>query len=112
MGHPGIKKTMELLQRNYCWLSLWQDITEYVRMCIPCQQMKVFPSQMSGLLNLLPLLKEPVSNQPSLVKMVTHLNKVSEDNEGEGTLTAFVNRGFNSEASNPITVLLIYMQND
>jgi hypothetical protein len=49
----------ELLWRNNHWLSLQQDIAEYVKMCIPCQQMKVLPSQASGLLNLLPLLKEP-----------------------------------------------------
>jgi hypothetical protein len=106
MGHPGIEKMVELLQRNYCWSSLWWDVTEYVRMCIPCQQMKVFLSQASGLLSPLPLPKEPweqvmadfivelpesqgydvilvaadchtVSNQPSLVKMATHPNKVS-----------------------------------
>jgi hypothetical protein len=59
VGHPGIKKTVELLWRNYHWLSLWQDITEYMRTCIPCQQMKVFSLQASGLLNLLPPLKEP-----------------------------------------------------
>jgi hypothetical protein len=59
VGHPGIKKTVELLQRNYHWPSLWQDVTEYVRMCIPCQQTKVFLSQASGLLNPLPPPKEP-----------------------------------------------------
>jgi hypothetical protein len=50
---------MELLWRNYHWPSLQQDVAEYVCMCISCQQMKVFPSQASGLLNLLPPLKEP-----------------------------------------------------
>jgi hypothetical protein len=50
---------MELLQRNYHWLSLWWDVAEYMRMCIPCQQMKVFLLQPSGLLNPLPPLKEP-----------------------------------------------------
>jgi hypothetical protein len=50
---------VELLQRNYHWPSLWWDIAEYIHMCIPCQQTKVFPSQASGLLNPLPLLKEP-----------------------------------------------------
>jgi hypothetical protein len=41
LPNTGIEKTVELLQRNYHWLSLWQDIAEYVRMCIPCQQTKV-----------------------------------------------------------------------
>jgi hypothetical protein len=57
-GHPGIEKTVELLRRNYHWPSL-RRVTEYMRMCIPCQQMKVFPLQASGLLNLLPPPKEP-----------------------------------------------------
>jgi hypothetical protein len=58
-GHLGIEKTVELLRRNYRWSSLRRDVAEYVHMCIPCQQTKVFPSQVSGLLNLLPPLKEP-----------------------------------------------------
>jgi hypothetical protein len=59
MGHPEIKKMAELLWRNYCWPSLQQDIAEYVCTCIPCQQMEVFPLQVSGLLNPLPPLMEP-----------------------------------------------------
>jgi hypothetical protein len=59
VGHPGIEKTVELLRWNYHWPSLRRDVAEYVRTCIPCQQTKVFPSQVSGLLNSLPLLKEP-----------------------------------------------------
>jgi hypothetical protein len=50
---------VELLWRNYHWPSLWWDVTEYVHTCIPCQQMKVFLLQASGLLNLLPPMKEP-----------------------------------------------------
>jgi hypothetical protein len=59
VGHQGIEKTIELLQRNYHWPSLQWDIAEYVCTCIPCQQMKVFLSQASGLLSPLPPLKEP-----------------------------------------------------
>jgi hypothetical protein len=59
MGHLGFKKMVELLWRNYHWPSLQQDVTEYIHTCIPCQQMKVFPSQASGLLSLLPPPKEP-----------------------------------------------------
>jgi hypothetical protein len=59
MGHLGIKKMVELLWRSYHWPSLWWDVADYVQMCIPCQQTKVFPSQASGLLHLLPPPKEP-----------------------------------------------------
>jgi hypothetical protein len=58
-GHPGVKKTVELFRRTYCWPSLRRDVAEYIGTCIPCQQTKVFPSQASGLLNLLPPPKEP-----------------------------------------------------
>jgi hypothetical protein len=59
VGHPGIEKTVELLWRSYHWPTLQQDVADYVQMCIPCQQMKVFLSQASGLLHPLPPPKEP-----------------------------------------------------
>jgi hypothetical protein len=59
MGHPGIKKTIELLGRSYHWPSLQWDVADYVRTCLPCQQTKTFPLKVIGLLQLLPLLKEP-----------------------------------------------------
>jgi hypothetical protein len=59
MGHPGIKKTIELISQNYRWLSLRREVTDYVKTCLPCQQTKIFPSKVTGLLNLLPTSKEP-----------------------------------------------------
>jgi hypothetical protein len=59
VGHPGIKKMIELLGRSYHWLSLRQDIADYVRMCLPCQQTKTFLSKAIGLLQLFPPPKEP-----------------------------------------------------
>jgi hypothetical protein len=58
MGHPRIEKTIELIGQNYHWLSLRRDITDYVKMCLPCQQTKVIPSKSIGLLNPLPPSKE------------------------------------------------------
>jgi hypothetical protein len=59
MGHPGIEKTIELIGQNYRWPSLRRDVADYMKTCLPCQQTKVFPSKVIGLLNLLPPSKEP-----------------------------------------------------
>ena len=39
-GHPGIKKTQELVKRQFWWLQMNKDIAEYVKGCILCQQNK------------------------------------------------------------------------
>jgi hypothetical protein len=59
VGHPGIEKMIELLGRSYCWPSLQWDVADYIRMCLPCQQTKTFPSKAIGLLQPLPPPKEP-----------------------------------------------------
>jgi hypothetical protein len=59
MGHPRIEKMIELISWNYCWPSLRREVTDYVKTCLPCQQNKVFPSKVIGLLNPLPPSKEP-----------------------------------------------------
>jgi hypothetical protein len=58
VGYPGIENTIELIGQNYRWLSLRRDIADYVKMCLPCQQTKVFPSKAIGLLNPLAPSKE------------------------------------------------------
>ena len=40
-GHPGISQTTDLVQRQYWWLQLQQDIIQYVRGCAECQCHKV-----------------------------------------------------------------------
>src|SRR6201996_6875418 len=40
-GHPGISRTTELVQRNYWWPTLRQDVIQYVRGCAKCQQHQV-----------------------------------------------------------------------
>jgi hypothetical protein len=59
VGHPRIEKTIELIGQNYHWPSLRRDVADYMKMCLLCQQTKVFPSKAIGLLNPLPPLKEP-----------------------------------------------------
>ncbi len=40
-GHPGIKRTAQLVTRQYWWLQLIQDIMDYVKGCAECQRHKV-----------------------------------------------------------------------
>ena len=36
-GHPGIDKTMELLQRDVYWKTLEKDIKNFIKGCLTCQ---------------------------------------------------------------------------
>jgi hypothetical protein len=40
-GHPGISKTIQLLERYYWWPQMRKDITDYVKGCADCQRHKV-----------------------------------------------------------------------
>jgi hypothetical protein len=40
-GHPGISKTIQLMERLYWWPKMRLDITEYVKGCAECQRHKV-----------------------------------------------------------------------
>jgi hypothetical protein len=40
-GHPGISKTIQLIERLYWWPKMRLDITEYVKGCAECQRHKV-----------------------------------------------------------------------
>ncbi len=47
-GHPGIAKTLELINRNYWWPSMKEVIQHYVKTCVVCQRTKTFPAKPSG----------------------------------------------------------------
>ena len=40
-GHPGISKTMQLVERDYWWPKMKLDIMDYVKGCTECQRHKV-----------------------------------------------------------------------
>lgn len=40
-GHPGSKKTLELINRSYYWPTMAQDVTRYVAGCEACQRTKI-----------------------------------------------------------------------
>ena len=39
-GHLGVKKTLELIQRDFYWPTIQADVTAYVQMCEECQRNK------------------------------------------------------------------------
>lgn len=39
-GHPGIAKTVELIQRNFTFPQMKQKVTTYIKQCLKCQQNK------------------------------------------------------------------------
>ena len=54
-GHPGIRKTRELIERDYWWPKMVQTITQYVLECDICQRAKSVRRKYSGLLHPLPI---------------------------------------------------------
>jgi hypothetical protein len=40
-GHPGINRTIQIVERNYWWPQLRQDVKDYVQGCADCQCHKV-----------------------------------------------------------------------
>ena len=72
-GHLGMKKTEELVQRDFYWPTLHQDVTSYVHTCEECQRNKASNLRSAGLLQ--PL--EVPSQRWERISMdfVTHLPK-------------------------------------
>lgn len=58
-GHPGIQRTLALLERLYYWPRMEEDVEGYVRTCLVCQQDKVEQKQPAGLLEPLPIPERP-----------------------------------------------------
>ena len=51
LGHPGKVKTQELIERDYWWPQIGQNIKDYVKGCITCQRTKVIRTKPSNPLN-------------------------------------------------------------
>ena len=49
-GHLGMKKTEELIQRDFYWPTLHQDVTSYIQTCEECQRNKASNLRSAGLL--------------------------------------------------------------
>ncbi|KAF7807946.1 Transposon Tf2-2 polyprotein [Senna tora] len=58
-GHPGVRRTLALVERAYYWPHMRDDIELYVRTCLVCQQDKIEQAQPTGLLEPLPTPDKP-----------------------------------------------------
>jgi transposase InsO family protein len=58
-GHPGIRKTTQLIQRTYFWPRLRRDVTRYIRGCHTCARAKAVRHRPYGLLKPLPIGERP-----------------------------------------------------
>lgn len=58
-GHPGMHRTLTLVERGYFWPQMRKDVDLYVRTCLVCQQDKVEQAKPTGLLEPLPIPERP-----------------------------------------------------
>ena len=57
-NHPGVTRTINLLQRHYYWPGHAKTVKRYIRNCHPCQRSKTPRDQANGLLVPLPIPKQ------------------------------------------------------
>ena len=58
-GHPGWQRTLALLKQGYYWPHMRQDVMDYTKTCLICQQDKVERKKQAGLLDPLPVPTKP-----------------------------------------------------
>lgn len=58
-GHPGIQRTMALMERKFYWPRMVEDVEVYVKTCLVCQQDKIEQKLPGGLLQPLPIPEFP-----------------------------------------------------
>jgi hypothetical protein len=49
-GHNGMKRTITFLKKSYYWPNLKDNVEEYVKTCLTCQQNQTFNKKQIGLL--------------------------------------------------------------
>lgn len=50
-GHPGVKGTIEQIERKYFWPELAEDVKRFVSGCDPCLRRKVGKTSQQGLMS-------------------------------------------------------------
>ena len=85
-GHPGNRKTFELLSKNYWWKTCRQDCKSYVESCAVCAQAKSIRKKPAGLLCPLPTPEHPWS--AISMDLITDLPAVNDNN----SILVFVDR--------------------
>ena len=83
-GHPGISCTTDLLQRQYWWPRLWQDVIQYVWGCTECQRHKVNTRPTKA--PLAPIFPEPKAN-PFEVIALDFITKLPKSRKYDSILT-------------------------
>ena len=58
-GHPGVHRTLALIEENYYWPHMRDDVEAYVKTCLVCQQDKTEQRVPAGLLEPLPIPERP-----------------------------------------------------
>jgi hypothetical protein len=59
MGHGGAKRTTTFPKKSSYWPNLKDNVEEYVKTCLICQQNRTLNKKQVGLLQPLPILKGP-----------------------------------------------------
>ncbi|KAK3000962.1 hypothetical protein RJ639_021502 [Escallonia herrerae] len=85
-GHAGGEITLALLQQSYYWPQMGDEVQEYVKTCLTCQQDKVERKKKAGLLQPLPVPKRPWESVS--LDFITGLPKV----EDLGTILIVIDR--------------------
>jgi hypothetical protein len=86
-GHPGAKRTLELLQRNFRWRGMEADVKRFVASCDSCQRNKIDPAGRKGLLQ--PL---QVADMPWSSLSFDFITCLPPTNEGNNALLVVVDR--------------------
>jgi hypothetical protein len=85
-GHRGVRKTQELVGRQFWWPTLRQDVEGYVSSCDLCQRMKSCNQKKAGLLQPLAIAKGPWTSVS--MDLITSLPK----SRGFDSILVFVDR--------------------
>ncbi|KAA0063945.1 reverse transcriptase [Cucumis melo var. makuwa] len=74
--HPGWQRTYVLLEKGYFWPNMRDDVIQYTKTCLICQQDKVEKVKVAGLLDPLPVPTRPWESVS--MDFITHLPKVGD----------------------------------
>ncbi|TXG69042.1 hypothetical protein EZV62_003977 [Acer yangbiense] len=85
-GHPGMTRTLALLQNSYYWPQMRDDVDAYVRTYLVCQQDKVEQQRLADLLEPLPIAGRPWESV--LMDFISALSK----SKGCGSIMMVVDR--------------------
>ncbi|KAK3511977.1 hypothetical protein QTP70_027656 [Hemibagrus guttatus] len=61
-GHPGTRRSAQLVSRRFWWPSLGPDVEDFVRQCATCAQARTSRQRPKGLLEPLPVPRRPWSH--------------------------------------------------